>query len=452
MELFPHQKLNFAQMKEFEEKKSVVINDGAVVQTDIGVLSGHPGSGKTVALVHMLASDIPLDIMIAYRTINLFIWGNNHFMRKVETIYRQFDCNLILINKTDIKQWEYELNLVSLKFRTVHTRKTMAEMTPDIIRTLSVVLITPDFFNRFVKEFDIYAWRRIILDEPQHIHVSAMKTGIALFTWIVSSSPYSIKSGRDSSPHFLKDIASAWNKSRLLEYLIINNPVKLPELNVLKYRCKSNVRYNIYSTHIAELVEQNRVVDAIKALNIPNKIEEVKSTDCIICFETVSIPISETTCGKLFCGKCLLRWVKDRGNCPHCRAVIDWSRLISYNIEKDTLLSKQQTILNIITDIQKHNNRRIMLFSNSENTPVYLEEANVKFMINVNKYKALNSDAVLLLTPITINFCLNLETITDVIIPQTITGELFNQVVGRVNQLSKLVSKRDQLNIHVIEY
>ena len=101
---------------------------------------------------------------------------------------------------------------------------------------------------------------------------------------------------------------------------------KIFEIQVMRHQISGDDARR--STHLSILDQElknlnhkyNQTIDRIKNLD---------EKDCIICYETLQDPVA-LSCSHVFCGKCIMRWVKEQVNpyrsvstCPVCKCDID---------------------------------------------------------------------------------------------------------------------------------
>jgi len=82
----------------------------------------------------------------------------------------------------------------------------------------------------------------------------------------------------------------------------------------------------------------------------------ITSKTCSICMEMITNPIL-IECTHIFCGGCLLKWLKTNKNCPYCRANINSLDNLTAIVENNNnnnsenieeILSKEETLLKIL--------------------------------------------------------------------------------------------------------
>lgn len=117
----------------------------------------------------------------------------------------------------------------------------------------------------------------------------------------------------------------------------------------------------------------------------------ITSKTCSICMELITNPIL-IECTHVFCGGCLLKWLKTNKNCPYCRcninsldkltAIVDNNNNNNENSEE--ILSKEDTLLKILNEKP---NGKFLIFSKNENT-----FDKIKLILNNYKYDMLKGN------------------------------------------------------------
>ena len=209
----------------------------------------------------------------------------------------------------------------------------------------------------------------------------------------------------------------------------------------------------------AEIEQQ---VEKIK--NLTERISYISSKTCSICMELIRNPIM-IECTHIFCGGCLIKWLKNNNSCPCCRSNINGTdKLIAIvneneneNITPEIILSKEETLLKII----RHKpDGRFLIFSKNENSfekiKSELNKNNNKYellkgttthMINVlNKFKSGEINIILLNTQYA-GSGIDISYATDVIIFHNM-GIDKHQAIGRAQR----VGRTDKLYIHNLCY
>jgi hypothetical protein len=213
--------------------------------------------------------------------------------------------------------------------------------------------------------------------------------------------------------------------------------------------------------------KKNKILFELNDLNI--KFNNRLNEPCIICYNQLTEPVLEPKCQNIFCGKCLLYWLKEKLSCPLCRNIINTQDLVyfnnhnitnsSYNKKniKNRKQTKEETILEII---KKNVNGKYLIFSNYEKTfdliSNILKENNINFLNLkgtlknkeqiINKYKN-DQHCVLFLNSLNHGVGLNLQETTDIIIYHDMSNSNIQQLIGRANRIGRLLP----LNIHYLQ-
>lgn len=127
-----------------------------------------------------------------------------------------------------------------------------------------------------------------------------------------------------------------------------------------------------------------------KINSLTERISYISSKSCAICMDLITNPIM-IECTHIYCGSCLMRWLKTNKNCPICRQNITGTdKLIAIvndtdknNDDKNIILSKEETLIKII------NNKptgKFLIFSKNENS---FEKIKTELLKNNNKYELL---------------------------------------------------------------
>jgi len=147
-----------------------------------------------------------------------------------------------------------------------------------------------------------------------------------------------------------------------------------------------------------DISNEDKTAKLKKILNdIQNCEEKIKdltnritSKTCSICMELITNPIL-IECTHIFCGGCLLKWLKTNKNCPNCRANINSLDKLTAIVEENNInenneqiLSKEETLLKILNSKP---NGKFLIFSKNENT-----FDNIKLILNNYKYDMLKGN------------------------------------------------------------
>ena len=200
-----------------------------------------------------------------------------------------------------------------------------------------------------------------------------------------------------------------------------------------------------------------------KINNLKERISYISTKSCSICMDLITNPIM-IECTHIFCGGCLLKWLKNNRNCPYCRnSINNMNKLIAIvdnnykDVEKENIFSKEATLIKIISDKP---NGKFLIFSKNENSFEKIKQeltinsynyellkGNTTHMMNVlNKFKNGDINIILLNTQYA-GSGIDISDATDIIIFHNM-GNDKNQAVGRAQR----VGRTTNLHIHNLCY
>ena len=203
-----------------------------------------------------------------------------------------------------------------------------------------------------------------------------------------------------------------------------------------------------------------------KIKNLTERISYISSKTCSICMELITNPIL-IECTHIFCGGCLIKWLKNNNSCPYCRLTINGTdKLIAISNKNENenessnveiLLSKEETLLKIISEkpdgrfliFSKNENsfEKIKLELNKTNNSFEILKGNTSHMINIlDKFKSGEINIILLNTQYA-GSGIDISCATDVIIFHNM-GIDKQQAIGRAQR----VGRKDELYIHNLCY
>ena len=200
---------------------------------------------------------------------------------------------------------------------------------------------------------------------------------------------------------------------------------------------------------------------------IDSRYTDILEGECNICMEKISKPIMEPNCQNIFCGECLLKWLKTKSSCPLCRNEIKLENLIYINkdneekkvntIQEPKLKTKVNTIISLI---KNKTDGKFLIFSAWDGTfnPIRneLHKSNIKFVEmkgsihtrqkNITSFKQGNIK-VIFLNSIFNGSGINLQETTDIIVYHKMGDSTLNQIIGRANRLGRT----EPLHVHHLE-
>jgi SNF2 family DNA or RNA helicase len=209
--------------------------------------------------------------------------------------------------------------------------------------------------------------------------------------------------------------------------------------------------------------------------SIEERLKEVSSTNCGICYDTLENPIY-LSCSHIFCGKCIFNWIKTNSaqgrtasiNCPECRSKIESHKIVAIVKDRDattpydpntipTIFTKEEQLVDII---KKKPNGRFLLFSRVETafghlanvmrangiTYCDIKGTTLHMMHILDDFKN-GKLKVILLNTAHAGFGIDISCATDVIIYHSMPQEKI-QAVGRAQR----VGRTSVLTVHNLCY
>jgi SNF2 family DNA or RNA helicase len=122
---------------------------------------------------------------------------------------------------------------------------------------------------------------------------------------------------------------------------------------------------------------------------LQERLEQVSKDMCSVCFEEPKNPCITPCCSRVFCGGCILQWLKRSAHCPLCRDPFQASQLIAIGESRPRAqpviqprpLKKREALLQILQD---HPQGQFVIFSHYETPFLELEEQIAALSITVD--------------------------------------------------------------------
>jgi hypothetical protein len=239
---------------------------------------------------------------------------------------------------------------------------------------------------------------------------------------------------------------------------------KLEEIEELESRIKiMKIRNNKKSVNNLK----NRIERIDNQINkLDDRFNEILSGDCSICFSKISKPVMEPNCQNIFCGECLLQWLKNKSNCPLCRDTILSNQLIYINTKEDNppksenkkkKHEKKTKINTIISILKTKPEGKFIIFSAWDQTFIPIKTQlsinEINFIEvkgtaeqrknNIANFKNGNIN-VIFLNSKNNGSGINLQESSDIIVYHDMSEDSLNQIIGRANRLGRT----EPLHVH----
>lgn len=231
---------------------------------------------------------------------------------------------------------------------------------------------------------------------------------------------------------------------------------KQAELDELEFRLRI-LKIKNKSKQIPDIETQiSRVKNQMEALD--NRFTEILKGECTICFSKISKPVMEPNCQNIFCGECLLQWLKTKTSCPLCRDNIQSNELIYINTgeneqkssikyNKPQLRTKINTAISLIKGKPEG---KFIIFSAWDQTfsPIRdeLKNHDIGFKEvnggveqrrkNIDNFKT-GDLRVIFLNSRNNGAGINLQESSDIIVYHQMDDSTLNQIIGRANRLGR---------------
>ncbi len=527
--LFPHQLTAIYYMEKKEEEQRVKLNGDVTIKFNMGVYSDITGYGKTLSIIGLIIRDkMRWDMNEDYNRIEQCCYIGEGIITG-ERIYKytKINCTLIVANNSIINQWKEELNKSKLKVYSIqkiveidnfnykeydvvivsptmynklivqyrgyiwkrfvydepsHTyiaamKKFNAGFswfitaTPNLLLSrrcwgngyLSTVFsnyhFTYDILNMIVfKNNEEYVKSSYVLPETNEIfHICYQPMYHMVRDYIDQETSRMIEAG---------DISSAISRlggnstSNIIDVIRDN---KKEQIDSLILRIQYHERRNNL-IRVRQLKQQREKLEK-EIEKLEEKFKQRLSENCSICMDKLEKPVLVPCCQNIFCGKCVLEWMKSQNSCPLCRTGVDTSNLIyisSENLNKDiennenenTKLSKPDTIIKIVKEKEEG---KFIIFSEFDETFYAIREILNMYSISFKELKGHASTRkknirlfkegkiqVLFLNSNYNGAGINLQESTDIILYHDMNEDMKKQIIGRANR----IGRKNTLTVH----
>ena len=305
-----------------------------------------------------------------------------------------------------------------------------------------VILISPTMYNTLMVQFKNIAWKRLIFDEPTHTRIPSMKPIIAKFYWFISATPQLLQYNYRycNFLSFFSYIHASLFNSLIIKNNddFVKQSFKLPVTNHSYYTCYQpifNLLKSFISPAISQMISAGNIEGAVRNLGgkecsnllelvkkrknesiaecnhririysqregdfdtqiktwkekkqkyesqlaeLDKKFKDILETGtCVICLDKLIKPVLLTCCQNLFCGECILQWLKKKTSCPLCRHTISSDTLVYIKdsvTNKKKLVKPLKTKIQTINDIIKDNNTgKFLIFSAYQDSFLLIRE------------------------------------------------------------------------------
>jgi len=237
--------------------------------------------------------------------------------------------------------------------------------------------------------------------------------------------------------------------------------------------CELDIRKQIYELKTDSKKDENKILEIenkktqlqSQINDLEQKYKEMLKAPCNICCEALKKPILEINCQNVFCGECLLKWLRVKNTCPLCRTEIDPKNLVYIkneeesvvDIKKEKFMTKLEKIIEII---DSNKDGKYLIFSDHDGSfnaiSKVLKENDISCVQirgnikatekNLNSFK--NGDVnVIFLNSKYCGAGINLQEATDIILYHEMNFDTETQIIGRANRIGRVTT----LNVHHLQ-
>lgn len=531
IDLYPHQLASIYQMEKLEREKCVEDPiDSETVETRIGINADITGYGKTLAMIALVFRDkMQWDIEHEYIVEKTTDYSNQHIRKITRQFYNRISTTLVLAGQSIIHQWVKEFAYTSLKVLAITTRKLARETDPTdydvIIITPTMYNILIEKYPQTAWKRFIYDEPTQVRISGMRSIVSGF---IWLVTATPYNISYCHRRCYSS---FMRNLVGDRQFEYIQDYIIVKNDEEFikqsfhmpvthhhyhdcfsPIYNVVNGLTSKKVRQMIEAGNISGAIQQlggketDNIMDLVKKTKLlelreiefhlkswqlrgvqaridewqirkekieqqlaelESRVKTMLESDCVICHDKLTDPIMEPSCQNVFCGKCILTWLRNKGACPMCRHTIKKSDL-THIVEKtspnfaekkiEQLPTKNEKIIEII---KGKKDGYFIIFSDWDETFRDIREVLTENSIVFSEIKGSHNTRekilkkyndkkiqVLFLNSRYNGAGINLQGTTDIILYHKMSSGIETQVIGRANRIGRETS----LEVHHLLY
>ena len=180
MNLMTHQLQSIRAMRNLENNRMEL--DDHMLVAEIGILSNKIGSGKSLCVLGLIATQVRLEV----QPFVTYHFGESAYVLDERRDMRIIGGNLIVVPCHMIATWQkYVQEYTDLSFVVV--KKQMFPFVWEDLETKDIVLCAATHYNMLIKSCP-WTWSRVIFDESDSINIPSCVKPMSRFVWFVSSS------------------------------------------------------------------------------------------------------------------------------------------------------------------------------------------------------------------------------------------------------------------------
>lgn len=203
---------------------------------------------------------------------------------------------------------------------------------------------------------------------------------------------------------------------------------------------------------------EKKLVDIDEQLSkLEDTMEDDLKGSCMICLDDMHEPVMEPSCGKIFCGECLLTWLTHHHSCPNCRAKTPISSLVHIGEKSsapapDQPPTKLECMLQIFNKRLEENPKAKFILASQYSggfrriqhcvKNLGLKYCELKGAAStrsrmIKSFQEGDTQVVFVSTDFSNTAGVNLQSATDIIMFNTMDEATRTQIIGRANRIGR---------------
>lgn len=386
VDLYDHQLSAIHLLEQHEITNEYRLNENTLIERNIGIFCDPPGYGKTLSILGMIARNRMqwnTDTPYIFRSLEAY-YSHGILSQYNTRVLDKIDTTLILVSPSILNQWKKELNRTKLSYYVVKTKQNIANLDAT---QYNIVLCIHSMYNHIINKYNNTCWKRFVFDDP--IALPSMNSIVAGFYWFITDDPKSLITTQNKrTENFYNSIFSLYIERQVWNHIIIKNTKAAlessytmqpiismhwecyqPEYNIFnsEYARDMISSGNIagvvllaggnYTNNITELLQEN--CDNSELEMLLTRYNKMIDDNCVVCMCSIREPVMLSECQHIFCGECIMTWLKGNNFCPMCRTLIRPENLIYINTSNTSIEyprippTKCEKLVDIITENRK---------------------------------------------------------------------------------------------------
>lgn len=515
--LYPHQ-LSAIFMMEQREISQKIDRHTFSIECKAGIYADLAGYGKTLSVLGLICRDkILWDLQEDYiHTTISSVYGHGMIVKKSLMRFKKIKTNLIVASTSILKQWADEADKTHLRYTIITHRKKADILDPPdydlVLVSPSLYNYVLDRFpsyawKRFIfdepTQTKIPAMRQVIagftwfisgtpyqllyINRSTHNYLSTLFSNCMdynLFKYLIVKNDDLFVRESFSLP----EITHQYHECHQPVYKIVKN---LISENICQMIAAGNIEraikllggnatdsiINLIEMEKLELIKEaefkmeraERQQDTLRLekwrerrMHLWEQLEELRKrfkdhlthSQCLICLQSPVKPILLSCCQNLFCGGCVLTWLRQNSTCPLCRKCIT-PTMMNYIREEplptaQPLTPRKTKPTKIIEIIQSHEQGKFIIFSCFDETldvirdslhdhHIVFTEISGTMMSRSKKIDNFKHGGVnvLFMNSMSNGAGINLQEATDIILYHKMSEDLETQIIGRAYRIGR---------------